>query len=214
MKKNEEKCTNTLDIDFVDLVEESDPILRQVCEKVEVFDENLQKQVDQMSLTLHAEGGLGIAANQVGFTNRVFVRVDEKDYLSYVNPSYEILTDETQVNMEGCLSSPDLWIRIKRPLTIRVVAQNLDGAWFEEIQSGPIAACLLHEIDHLDGIRFYDRAPTLKRKQLREKAFKQGAYGASSLLGESLKLFPESVRYDAPENLAGKADAEQPENIV
>lgn len=190
-------------------------VLRESMPRVEdgSFDDDLVQLIEGMNLTLHANGGIGLAANQVGAYARVIVTKDQERYYNYVNPEIVSISEDTQKNKEGCLSSAGVYELVERPMTVTVRAQNVKGEFFEETLSGLDAAVILHEIDHLNGIRFCDRLSTFRRKRLREKAFKDGITGVGPVLGESLTLYPEPVTgYDVV-NMEN-TDAPQSESVV
>lgn len=215
--ETEKKQLDTvLDIEPYEVISGVQTILRERMEPVQDSDfdtEDLHDLVDRMNMTLHAEGGIGLSANQVGAYARLFIRRDHRNYYVYINPEIvEVIGEDTQRNNEGCLSSKGLWVQVTRPNHIRVRARRLDGALFEEELIGLDAAVFLHELDHLNGVRYIDRVPTLRRKQLREKAFKDGVKDVGPLIGESLKLHPKPLKdYD----IAGEnSNVIQPTGIV
>ncbi len=144
-------------------------ILKKPCKRVENFDKNLQKLAKQMLATLQAQKdppGVGLAANQVGVSLQIFVvQKDPADKpLFVVNP--EILQIEEkktasakeEKELEGCLSIPRIWSPIKRAEKIRISYQDLEGNKKEQEFKGLDAIIIQHEIDHLQGILFTQRA--------------------------------------------------------
>lgn len=111
--------------------------------------------------------GIGLAANQIGLTKRVFVMGSygiegfPKPFAVF-NPKILEVSQEHSLDKEGCLSYPNLWITIKRPSVIKVEYQDSDGNTHESAMSGLIARCFQHEFDHLDGICFVDRVSSMK----------------------------------------------------
>lgn len=126
--------------------------------------ESLEKMMcDFMS----QEGGIGLAANQVGLTKRVFVmgsnRIDGfPPPFALFNPEILESSEEQSLDKEGCLSYPDLWLTVKRPAVIKVRYQNSKGDVIEAGMSGLIARCFQHELDHLNGICFVDKVSQMK----------------------------------------------------
>ena len=124
---------------------------------------------EQMCDFMVANHGIGLAANQIGLTKRVFVMGSEhipgfpKPFAVF-NPVILNASEETALDKEGCLSYPDLWLNIKRPAVIEVQYQNSDGVVVEAALSGLIARCFQHELDHLNGICFVDIVSPLKLK--------------------------------------------------
>ena len=128
-----------------------EPSLHKMCRPVEKFDGKLHKLLDDMKETLLDAGGVGLAAPQVGILRRVVVVDTGEEILELVNP--ELLeTSGEQVGAEGCLSVPGKYGLVKRPMVVRVRAQDRNGDFFEAEGEELIARCFCHEIDHLDGI--------------------------------------------------------------
>ncbi|MCZ7650931.1 MAG: peptide deformylase [Thermoanaerobaculia bacterium] len=150
-----------------------DPILRQRCRPVERFDEGLRRLAAEMVATLHAAPGLGLAAPQVGSDQRLFVvdlSVGEDPAALHVlvNPVL-VASSGSEVDSEGCLSIPGLTERVERPAEVRFAACGLDGSPFELAGSGLLARALCHELDHLDGVLFFDRLRGLRRELARRR---------------------------------------------
>ena len=135
---------------------DDDPILRKVSRPVEQFDERLFVLLDDMKDTLRKAGGIGLAAVQIGVLRRVVVIDFGEGVLELVNP--EILdTRGEQCEEEACLSLPHKAGKTKRPLSVKVRAQNRNGNWVLYEGSELKARCFCHEIDHLDGKLYTDR---------------------------------------------------------
>jgi peptide deformylase len=143
------------------------PALR---EKIPDFDFN-NPQVNPVELeqllidTMFAHDGIGLAANQVGISARVFV-MGHKDNpeaaQAFFNPIVLANVDEIDDLEEGCLSFPGIYVNIKRPKKILARWQNSQGEWQESEFDGYNCKCFLHELDHLEGIVFQDRVSVLK----------------------------------------------------
>jgi peptide deformylase len=137
-------------------------ILRKRALPVEKISEDIIKLVDNMIETMLKEDGLGLAANQVGSTARIFVlnttpHEDEPTPEVLINP--EIINHEGRVHEEeGCLSFPELFLKIIRYERVRLHAKNLYNEDIVYETNGLMARAVQHEIDHLDGIVFIDRA--------------------------------------------------------
>lgn len=133
-----------------------DPILKKTSRKVEVFDERLDILLDDMKDTLYKAEGCGLAAVQVGVLKRVVV-VDVGDgLLELINPEI-IETSGEQYEVEGCLSLPGKSGITKRPMCVKVKAQNRAGRWCQYKGEGLKARAFCHEIDHLDGHLYTER---------------------------------------------------------
>jgi peptide deformylase len=137
--------------------------------------EELEKTMCEFMVNNH---GIGLAANQIGLTKRVFVMGSYKiegfpSPFALFNPEILEVSQEQTIDKEGCLSYPDLWLSVKRPSEIKVRYQDSKGNTIEAIMSGLISRCFQHELDHLNGICFVDKVSQLKlqlaMKKLRKK---------------------------------------------
>ena len=138
------------------IVKVGDDVLRKICRTQMTFDEKLWSLLDDMAETMYKAEGVGLAAPQVGILRRVCV-VDVGDGLiELINP---VITEKSgsQTGSEGCLSIPDRFEEVKRPMTVTVKAQNRKGENIEIKAEGFKARAFCHEIDHLDGILYIDR---------------------------------------------------------
>ena len=127
--------------------------LHKVCKPVVNFNGRLWKLLDDMRETLIEANGVGLAAPQVGILRRVVLVDTGDEILELINPSL-VETDGEQIGAEGCLSVPNKFGLVKRPMWAKVVAQDRNGNWFEAEGEELIARCFCHELDHLDGIVF------------------------------------------------------------
>jgi peptide deformylase len=154
------------------VVEIGDPVLRQRARELspdEIGSPEIQRLIDDLIETKRATHGAGIAANQVGEPVRVAIVEVEEGNPRYpykppepltvmINPTMESVADETFEVNEGCLSVPDLRGYLQRHLSIRVRYLDRDGVGHEDVKRGLTAGSFQHEVDHLDGILFVDRA--------------------------------------------------------
>jgi len=134
-----------------------DPVLRQKAKKVNKIDDSIEKLIDDMIDTLHADPNrAGLAAPQVGVLLRIAViEVPEHELITMINP--EIVKKEgEQIVQEGCLSVPGYFGEIKRAVTVKVKAQDRYGKEFRLKAQGLLAQALEQEIEHLDGILYID----------------------------------------------------------
>ena len=136
------------------------PILYKKCRPVTDFNPRLHQLLDDMRETLMQANGVGLAAPQVGVLRRAVLVIetnvaeDEEEYvIELINPEI-IESSGEQDGPEGCLSVPGEYGLVKRPMTVKVRAQDRNGEWFEVEGTGLTARCFCHEIDHLDGIVF------------------------------------------------------------
>jgi peptide deformylase len=155
------------------IVKYPDPILARPGEPVTEFNGELRQLVANMFETLYAEQGVGLAAPQVGISQRLLV-IDVSggktpaDRLVLINP--EIISSEgKQYGDEGCLSFPGIQEKVSRAAKVRIRAQNEKGKWFEMDGEDILARCFQHEIDHTDGIQFIFRMSALKRDLVQRK---------------------------------------------
>ena len=159
------------------LVKSPDPILLQRAEEWDFsVDLNAGEIEQQMIEVMQANGGIGLAGNQVGLLKRVFVikLKDNPNPFAMFNPSIVNTSDNTQEGDEGCLSFPDLWLSVKRPHTIDSEYFDKNGNKCTITLTGIDARCFLHELDHLDGKVFTQKVSVMKlllaqKKQLKRK---------------------------------------------
>ncbi|PWB38250.1 MAG: peptide deformylase [Parcubacteria group bacterium] len=135
-------------------------ILRKKADEVSRFDAELRKLASDMAEIMYADDGIGLAAPQVSKTIRLVVvgKADKKSYQAYVNPEITFSSTDLTTTDEGCLSLPGIFGLVKRPKKIHLNYQNLDGQRCSEKIKGMLAVVLQHEIDHLQGVLFIDRA--------------------------------------------------------
>ena len=139
-----------------------DNTLRKHSRKVEKFDQRLSDLIDDMFETMYKNNGCGLAAVQVGVLKRVFVCDTGEGPMEFVNP--EIIESEgEQIGPEGCLSVPGYSGVTKRPMSVKIKAQDRTGKWYIRKGTELAARCFCHENDHLDGILFTDNAESLER---------------------------------------------------
>ncbi|MGH7618773.1 MAG: peptide deformylase [Gemmatimonadaceae bacterium] len=149
---------NVLDIRVL-----GDPVLREDTRPVTTITDELRALARDMFDTMHVAKGIGLAAPQVGRSERMAVVHVEENRLVIINP--EVIHDEGKEKAEeGCLSIPDIYGDVERPAKVRVRATDLDGKQFEVDAEGLFARCLQHEIDHLHGKLFLDYLSVLKRR--------------------------------------------------
>jgi peptide deformylase len=155
-----------------EIVEIGHPALRERARELtpeELRSDGVQRLIDDMVDTMRAANGAGLAANQVGETVRVAVIEVRPGNPRYpykppvpltviVNPVIEPLDEEVELINEGCLSVPNLRGEVPRQVSIRLCYLDRDGEEHEEVRRGLTAGTFQHELDHLDGVLFVDRA--------------------------------------------------------
>jgi peptide deformylase len=155
------------------IVKFGNPVLEKPAEKVTVFDEELQKLVDDMFESMYAARGVGLAAPQIGISRRIAVidvtfKEDPDAKLVLINPEI-IHTEGRHVQNEGCLSIPDFRENVTRPNKATVRAQDVHGETFEKTGEELLARALLHETDHLNGKLYISHLSSLKRDLIKRK---------------------------------------------
>ncbi|MEM9469003.1 MAG: peptide deformylase [Pseudomonadota bacterium] len=179
-----------------DVIKMPDPVLKQVAQEVQTIDDSIKEQVKRMIATMYADSGIGLAANQVGLLNRVFVmdvpegvwrfgpekdgvltieagyRSGEREEeiarkpMAMINPKVVWEAEQKSVYEEGCLSIPQQYADVVRPSSVRVEYLDEQGNNQEKLFEGLDAHCFLHELDHLDGTLFIDHISSLKRNMI------------------------------------------------
>lgn len=182
--------------DLYEIVRVPDPVLKETAHVIEDIDADIKTQADRMIQTMYKGAGIGLAANQVGILNRMFVmdlpegiwrhgpevngvltidagyksanRSDDfvKSPRAFINPKVVWESEQKSVYDEGCLSLPNQYGEVVRPAQVRVEFQDIDGNTHEELFDGLHSHCVQHEIDHLDGVLFIDYLSSLKRNMI------------------------------------------------
>jgi peptide deformylase len=145
------------------------------------FGDELKKLVADMFETMYEARGVGLAAPQIGVSQRIFVmdcsfNQDPAQRVALVNPTVLAIEGE-QTGEEGCLSFPGVAFDVKRSLRAVVRAQNVEGETFELDGMNLTARCMLHETDHCDGIVFINHTTALKREWVKRKMRKLAKAG-------------------------------------
>ncbi len=144
------------------IVQVGDDVLRQKCFPVEEFDEKLWKLLDDMKETVKKEDGAGLAAPQVGVLRRLAVVDVEEGYFEFINPVIVSQKGE-QSGWEGCLSVRGKSGIVSRPMKVTVVYQDRNGEKQTVKAKGFFARAICHELDHLDGILYIDKAVHIEK---------------------------------------------------
>ena len=158
------------------LVLEKDPILKKNCEDFDFSSDDSEKLAKQLSTDMVNHEGIGLAAPQIGVLKRAFIIGDMSGILPCFNPEIINYSEDEDWLTEGCLSFPGLFIKIKRPTSIDVKFQDLDGTFRDMKLEGIIARCYQHELDHLNGVTFQLKAGHLAlqmAKKRRKKILKR-----------------------------------------
>ena len=160
---------------ILNILKYPDKRLRTIAKPVISVDETIKQQVKDMFETMYEAPGIGLAATQVNFHQRIIV-IDISDQcnepICLINPKVIEKSGEIQWE-EGCLSVPDYYENVIRANEIKVQALNQNGKTFELEASEMLSVCIQHEIDHLNGILFVDHLSKLKQKRLKKKTEKK-----------------------------------------
>jgi peptide deformylase len=147
-----------------------DPVLRETSSNVEDIDKSVLGLVSDMLDTLENEGGVGLAAPQIGITKRIIIVRYEDKVDTYINPEIEALENKKVEEDEGCLSIYSIQgFQVKRYPKIKIKATNVKGNTEEFIVEDLLARVIQHEMDHLNGIMFIDHLGAASRRELLEK---------------------------------------------
>lgn len=160
----------------LDIVHYPDPRLREPTFEVKEFDDSVRELVQDLTATMYAHNGAGIAAIQVGRLERIFLidgRVatgrEDADPVVFINPEIVETGKGDEVSEEGCLSFPGVFIQVKRPRFARVRAQDVNGETFEWEGEALLGRALQHEHDHLTGKLMIDLVGKVKKEMVKRK---------------------------------------------
>ena len=150
-----------------------DPVLRKMCLPIENIDGELVTLAENMVETTLAAPGVGLAANQIGLPWRMFVvnigvETDKENLVSVINPEITAM-EGSELGEEGCLSIPDVLAEVNRASQIEIKGYDLDGNEVRYEAQGYLARAFQHEMDHLNGVLFWDNIGKMKRDILRRK---------------------------------------------
>ena len=157
------------------------PVLKEVAKEVtkDEINDNLRATIAEMRELMFEAGGVGLAAIQVGIKKRFFIMYDNleeqnPEIITIINP--QIIEQSGKIiDQEGCLSFPGVSAKVNRATTVKIKALNEFGDEIEIEKDGFLARCIQHEIDHLNGITFFDHLGSLKRKIIEKKYKKTNA---------------------------------------
>jgi peptide deformylase len=165
------------DAEILPILYVPDPRLRAKAKPVAANDPRVPALAEKMLATMYRAPGIGLAAPQVGEMLRLVVidihLDDQPDPMVLVNPEIVAASQEIATREEGCLSLPNQFADVTRPAVVKVRWMDLSGAKREIEADGLLAACMQHELDHLDGVLFVDHISALKRNMLLRKLAKE-----------------------------------------
>lgn len=160
---------------ILEILQYPDPRLAHPAQRVEKIDDATRRLIEDMIETMYAAPGVGLAATQVDAHRQIVVidvSEDRSDLRVFINP--EVTRREgVAVNQEGCLSVPGIYDNVERAESVTVTALDRNGARFTLNASGMLAACIQHEVDHLQGKVFVERLSDLKQNRIRAKLKKR-----------------------------------------
>jgi len=146
------------------LIGENNKTLRQRSLPVRHINADVRNLIEQMKKTIKENNGVGLAAIQIGEPTRIIVcEIDDKFY-TFINPEIIKSFPETSVTEEGCLSLPSIYGEVERPKKISIKATNFEGKKIKMKAFDLLARVIQHEIDHLDGILFIDKATNITKQ--------------------------------------------------
>ena len=147
-----------------------DPVLREKSKNVGKIDSKLLELVNDMIDTLNSEGGVGLAAPQIGITRRVIIVNFDDKIRTFINPVIEVLDDKKIESDEGCLSIYSIkGFCVKRFPRVKVKAKDLEGNDITLVAEDLLARIFQHEIDHLNGIMYVDHLDRKSKRELLSK---------------------------------------------
>ncbi len=166
---------------ILDLAYYGDPVLRENAKAVKEITPEIKELVQNMIDTMNARNGIGLAATQVRKLHRIFVirpynisedgKIIMKDVQVFINPKLFSSCKELECFDEGCLSVPGIYASVRRPKTIKVKYQDIEGQELTEEFGGLEARIIMHENDHLNGILFVDRTDTKTKDAIKSQLF-------------------------------------------
>jgi len=156
-------------VSILDIRVLGDPVLRKPTKRVTEITDELKKLIADMFETMYAAEGIGLAAPQVGRSERLAVVDVDGAKFTLINPQVLTTDDGTEKAEEGCLSIPEIYGDVERPGTVTIRATDEHGQEYEATGNELLGRCFQHEIDHLDGKLFIDYLSPLKRKSAMSK---------------------------------------------
>lgn len=161
---------------LLEILQAPHPLLKAKAEPVGEVDEDLRRLIADMFETMYKAPGIGLAAPQVGVLKRLVVLDvadgEERRPMVLINPEIVWRSDERATAEEGCLSLPNQFAEVTRPVAVRLRYRNEQGEEVEMPAEGLLARCVQHEVDHLNGILFVDHLSALKRNMIMRKMIK------------------------------------------
>jgi len=197
------------------LIEEASKVLRT---PPQTFDFEKRTDAEEIEKALSDAmcrlGGIGLSANQVGLDARVFVmKSQDQGVVAFFNPEITKLSQETDLMKEGCLSFPDMYLMIKRAKMIELKYQNALGEDKVVTLEGLASRCVQHEVDHLNGIIFLQRASRLKLDRALKSRPKERARRIDYEKRQALAKYIQSVSADKASEYAESSGLPESDKI-
>lgn len=168
---------------LIPIIKVPDPILREIATPVAEITDGTRQLLDDMAATMYDAPGIGLAAPQINISQRIIVMDCGKDespeLFKMINPEIISQSDARSVLEEGCLSIPDQTADVERPAEVEVRYLDENGTSQSLVATGLLAACVQHEIDHLNGVLFIDHISRLKRDMILRRVMKEMRQSAS-----------------------------------
>ena len=159
------------------IIKVPDPILRQAAVPVAEITDGTRQLLNDMAATMYDAPGIGLAAPQINVSQRLVVidcgKDDAAELYKMVNPEIIALSEKQAVLEEGCLSIPDQTAEVTRPAEVSIRYLDETGTSQTLTADGLLAACIQHEIDHLNGVLFFDHISRLKRDMIKRRVMKE-----------------------------------------
>ena len=161
---------------ILDIIKLPDPVLRKTAIAVPEVTDGIRNLLDDMALTMYDAPGIGLAAPQINISERIIVMDCSKDetpeLYKMINPEIIESSEDKSILEEGCLSIPDQTAEVTRPASVTVRYTDIEGDIKTLTAEGLLAACVQHEIDHLNGVLFIDHISRLKRDMIIRRVMK------------------------------------------
>jgi peptide deformylase len=168
---------------LIPIIKVPDPVLREIATPVAEITDGTRQLLNDMAATMYDAPGIGLAAPQINISQRIIVMDCGKDespeLFKMINPEIISQSDARSVLEEGCLSIPDQTADVERPAEVEVRYLDENGTSQSLVATGLLAACVQHEIDHLNGVLFIDHISRLKRDMILRRVMKEMRQSAS-----------------------------------
>ncbi len=162
---------------LIPIVKIPHPILRRVAEPVNEITDGVRQLLDDMAATMYSAPGIGLAAPQINISQRLVVidcgKNDTTELYKMINPEITFLSEDRAALEEGCLSIPDQTAEVARPAGVSVSYLDENGTAQTLAADGLLAACIQHEVDHLNGVLFIDHISRLRRDMIIRRTMKE-----------------------------------------